>query len=385
MLVICPLLMKTSSFLPVTEVVEATAVSTELNEGKKGTSEDKKTVEDKKTLSYEVLPNGNAADRKNKEGRSFSHSDLEPTGLFLKKGESLHIEVEKGENLFVYIGQYGVYANLNNNEAVGSQKTELEVGSNEIVADTIDGMVYLVNKSEDKSALISIDGGHQVPLFSVGKTTKEEWEQQVESFSDAPFIELVGKHVFATYQADIVKEKSLSAESIQELLEQWDQVYVWQNELFGLGETTGISKKYSNNRVHITNPDTGAGYASATESRITFQNDTGAGRDLLSGNLDQWALWHEMGHTYQSSDYKFYNTGEVTVNIPALYIQKKLGLMDRWHQEPYKIENIKIMWRLPIQIKRLTNLVKITKQDYGFDWGCSINFREGLGIIFIQV
>ncbi|PQP78133.1 hypothetical protein C6B38_07985 [Spiroplasma sp. ChiS] len=55
-----------------------------------------------------------------------------------------------------------------------------------------------------------------------------------------------------------------------------------------------------------------------------FHNSANAGKDLFLNPLnDQWGLWHETGHTYQTEQYKWTDLTEVTVNISALFIQEK--------------------------------------------------------------
>ncbi|OJG51455.1 hypothetical protein RV06_GL001636 [Enterococcus haemoperoxidus] len=287
---------------------------------------------------YEIPANGDIGIRRNNEGRKVTHTDFEPTGIFVKKGEQLSITLNKGSETEIVIGQYGSYSYLNNNQEVDFYRYFLQPGENKIISKNGDGMVYFVNHSESELSNISVEGGSQVPMYVLGKTTKEQWEKQWKDNSEAPFVEFVGNYVFATYQADLARGKEVK--EIDTMLESWDQVYIWQNEVMGLlEENTGLSKKYSN-RVHITTPDKGGGYAYATNGRLGFQKETNAAEDLLRDH-STWALWHEMGHTYQNPYYQFYNTGEVTVNIPALYIQKKMGLPDRWQQEPYKIEEIR--------------------------------------------
>jgi hypothetical protein len=68
--------------------------------------------------------------------------------------------------------------------------------------------------------------------------------------------------------------------------------------------------------------------------RVGFQNNTGAGPDLLSlPHSELWGFWHEVGHTYQTPGYKWNGLGEVTVNISALAVQASNGWPSRL-QEP---------------------------------------------------
>lgn len=278
---------------------------------------------------FVLKPRGDTDNRRYLENRTMYHTDLEPTGIFVKKGEHIKIQVHNADNsakLYATIGQIGTYEYLNNNKDIGYTDFELKSGDNNIVFDKGDGMLYLKNTSETNTITVSIWGGEDVPKFTLGETKQEEWINMLGKMQNAPFVELVGKHVFGTFQYPLAA-KSLKNRSVEDLLKYWDKLYLIQNEVSGLDlDANGVAQKYDN-RIHIVNPDEGYGYAYATSGYIGFQKNTGAGEDILSTplNEEQWGVWHEMGHTYQNPDYKWSGLAEVTVNIPALVIQEKLG------------------------------------------------------------
>ncbi|MGE7883767.1 M60 family metallopeptidase, partial [Bacillus sp. NPDC094077] len=282
---------------------------------------------------FVLKPRGDTNKRRSLENRTMYHADLEPTGIFVKKGEHIKIQVHNTDNsakLYATIGQIGTYEYLNDNKDIGYTDLELKSGDNNIVFDKGDGMLYLKNTSETNTITVSIWGGEDVPKFILGETKQEEWINMLEKMQKAPFVELVGKHVFGTFQYPLAA-KSLKNRSVEDLLKYWDKVYLIQNEVSGLDlNANGVAQKYDNS-IHIVNPDNGAGYAYATSGYISFQKNTSAGKDILStpSDQEQWGVWHEMGHTYQNPDYTWSGLGEVTVNIPALVIQEKLGFTNR--------------------------------------------------------
>ncbi|MEH6889771.1 M60 family metallopeptidase, partial [Bacillus sp. JJ864] len=286
-----------------------------------------------KSEKFVLKPMGDANKRRSLENRTMYHSDLEPTGIFVKKGGHIKIQVHNADNsakLYATIGQVGTYEYLNDNKNIGYTNFELKSGDNDIVFDKGDGMLYLKNTSETNTITVSILGGEAVPKFILGKTKQEEWLNMLEKMQKAPFVELVGQHVFGTFQYPLAA-KTLKDRSVEDLLKYWDKVYLIQNEVSGLDlNANGVAQKYDN-RIHIVSPDNGPGYAYATSGHIGFQKNTGAAKDILStpSNQEQWGVWHEMGHTYQNPDYTWNGLGEVTVNIPALVIQEKLGFTNR--------------------------------------------------------
>jgi hypothetical protein len=277
---------------------------------------------------------GSAEASQESENRQMTHSDLQPTGRFVRQGDPIVIDVPAGSpQLQVGIGVYGVYAGLNGGSDVDVTLSELHAGTNSLPAPS-DGMVFIVNRSTTLGALVTIRGGQPVPVWVKGETTTADFASQLARYSTAPFIELVGDRVFADFQFPIASTPlaalDVDALDVDALITFWDRVVELSNDVYGLDErAAGTAHKYPP-RIYITNPDTGAGYASATWGHLTFQNDTNAGADLLvSSRDDQWGLWHEIGHTYQTPQYLWSGLTEVTVNISSLYVQKKLGFGSR--------------------------------------------------------
>ncbi|MDN3185243.1 putative mucin/carbohydrate-binding domain-containing protein [Enterococcus faecalis] len=331
---------KPADVKPTTESTEQEVEGSE----KEKKSKENKTIVAEGTKNYDnleiaretvvAIPRGDVSKDRVKERRGFDHSPLETTGIFLPRGKELKITVnEEVETLYVVIGQYGVYGNLNSEE----EKREpisypLKKGENIISRPDSDGMVYMENQSYSQTVTVDIEGGVKVPRFVLGqKNSAETFAEEAEKLKDhVPFFEIEGNYTFGTFQMSQLDYLDYTnKERLPELLSYWDQVVKWTNEFYGFN--TGAvyaAAKYLPQRIHITNPDTGAGYASATSRRISFQIDTGASKDILSTD-GLWGLWHEIGHTYQTPQYKFEGMGEVTVNLSANYIKKKMGLGDR--------------------------------------------------------
>ncbi|WDA53658.1 MAG: hypothetical protein PPFGHCPK_00070 [Spiroplasma endosymbiont of Drosophila atripex] len=310
---------------------------------------------------------GDVKKRSINEQREFCHSQFTPTGFFVKEGAKITIKVLKNiESVFsIFIGQWGSYENLNNGEEL-SPKEYVINGENQTIISEIEGMLYLSNKSEStdyevliiadeyasrtrdeefqqilnnninsRFAEITIDKTIEVPTFIVRSTTNEEFKKMLEYDDSSPFVEIIGENVFGTFQMEVAdnlwKYENPDNYTIISVFNFLDDVYEISSFVHGLSSVfDGAAQKF-NNKIHITNPDTGVGYASATDYCITFQQDTGAGEALFKEEISTggWYAMHEIGHTYQSLNYQWNGVSEVTNNIYALSVQRDLKFESR--------------------------------------------------------
>ncbi|MDQ7983128.1 MAG: M60 family metallopeptidase [Spiroplasma sp.] len=275
------------------------------------------------------------------ENRSFQHSFLTPTGYFLEKGKEYLIKINKKAKfvnlLYISIGQFGVYENLNNDQSVEFETQQI-IGETLNIAPKISGMLYLKDyrfTNAVKILSISKNDPIKVPTFIVGETNQETFFNEIKA-TNSFFVEIISQHVFGTFQTEMFKNQIINSSSvnINNTILVWDQIWKYSNETYGLNEGySGVAKKYQQ-FIHISNPDTGPGYASANNYRVTFQNKTDAGKNLFVRKItDQWGLWHEIGHTYQTPQYNWSNLTEVTVNISALYVQKQIANINNLDNE----------------------------------------------------
>lgn len=259
-----------------------------------------------------------------RENRSFAHSDLQPTGRLVRAGDKVTVSGAAAGAVSVAIGLYGVFADFNGGATV-DVPTLPGAGATFTVTAPHDGMVYVVNNSETEQR-VHVAGGAPVPVFVLGETTTDDLKAQLAARRNAPFVTVVSDRVFGDFRVGMITQ---NVERVEAVATAWDDVVAETDRVYGLiggaGGLAGVAQK-ARHRIYITNPDTGAGYASATTSRLSFQVDTGAGADLFRKERnDQWGLWHEIGHTYQTPQYKWAGMTEVTVNISAAAIQDAKG------------------------------------------------------------
>ncbi|WHQ36924.1 M60 family metallopeptidase [Spiroplasma sp. SV19] len=223
-------------------------------------------------------------------------------------------------NIKLSIGQWGQYKNINKNKNNVFSDFVISTKSNFITFYlSTAGVLYLVDSNQTDLQVIGVrseepEGAIKIPTFKVNKTNQTEFIKQVKT-TRSSFVEFVSNYYLATMQTDMIKNVVIPwlQHSFNVTLSHWDNVWNWSNELYGLNEKNkNINKKYSQ-YIHIVNEDQSGGYVNASHGRIMFQNSTGVGKDLfLNALTDQWGLWHEIGHTYQTLQYKWNYLVDVT-------------------------------------------------------------------------
>lgn len=263
------------------------------------------------------------------ENRGLRHSELMPTGRFVQSGDVLSVTVGAGyhESLYLGVGLKGIFNDFNGGVDVGVKELKLQTGAQSIVA-PVSGMVYVINRSGSVASVVSVEGGNPAPLFEQGKTTQQQWQDMLVDRAGSPFVEIVSDRTFLTVQRtlamqDMKQEPAAFADYLNKVMTFTDATY-------GLKmDSTGVAHKYGQ-RIHLSTPDKGPGGAYAANTYLGFNVDTNAAKNLLKGATDQqWALWHEVGHTYQTQDYTWKGLGEVVVNISSFVVQEKLGYTNR--------------------------------------------------------
>ncbi|PYY40304.1 hypothetical protein DEJ03_16545 [Curtobacterium sp. MCLR17_043] len=281
---------------------------------------------------------GSASAAASAERRRFAHSDLQPAGRFVEAGEVVTVSIPQGApTMEIAIGLIGTYAAHNDGRDVGYRRTALVPGVNEVTA-VHDGMVSLVSTADDGSATATVSGGEPVPTWVRGQSTAESFAADLERWAAAPFVEVVSDRMFGDFQ----KPKTgtlIPADDLAARTANWDRVVELTDSTYGLDDdAVGASRKHPH-RIHIVAPDTGGGYANASNGRILFHVSSGAAGDLFRDPLhDQWALWHEIGHTYESTINSFPGTAETITNISSLAVQDGLGFGSRWDETTASFE-----------------------------------------------
>lgn len=259
--------------------------------------------------------------------------DYQPSGLYVRKGERITFDVNELDSdyrLSSMIGFKPMWGNHNK-----TQENELVEGVNTVTA-TQDGILsfIFVKKEgydvEPISVEVKVKGGKAFPLYQIGQTEDADWENDLETMTDAPFVQLVSEKALITlpYQ-DYLKSP---IEDVEASFETIHKVIDWEDELAGF-DGSSPENVVTNNRIHYlidiyATPEEAKGFYMYASSyfigmkKINFTE--------LTEKLDkEWGIWHETGHTHQQRSWTFGSITEISTNIFSLYVQEKFGLPSR--------------------------------------------------------
>ena len=261
-------------------------------------------------------------------------ADFRVTGLYAPPGATLTVNVE-GEpvsksNLQLLVGTYSRYNNGGRNPTFYA----LKKGINIFLVGNFGGMVYIqytVKAKPDPASLHPItvtfeQGFMKAPNYVLGKTTKEDWKNQLSTFTSTPDVVMQSKRAFMVFS----RENALTWQDKDQdlVLNTADQILDAESAISGLDDLSETHRRNTNPFLMTQAED---GWMYATNFRATFSAGaakyaftpriTGSGPD--SG--DAWGIWHELGHLHQQP-WTWGATVEVTVNIYSLAAERSLGV-----------------------------------------------------------
>ncbi|RYU68456.1 DUF4092 domain-containing protein [Aliivibrio finisterrensis] len=204
----------------------------------------------------------------------------------------------------------------------------LDSGSHEFTV-PYGGLIY-VQGGGSKDVTITLSGTVDAPLYDV----KKGWINPINS--PAPIGEVVSNSFIYT-----APKSNLHADSYKGQLDvfanELDLFSEDLNDFYARNETASDSKNRKvtdvsmpNNRHHFVNDV--AISIGAAHSGYPVMNDSFnvKSRNLSTTPLNDWLLWHEVGHNAAEAPFNVTGATEVVNNILALYMQDKhLGKMER--------------------------------------------------------
>ncbi|MBV8253698.1 MAG: hypothetical protein JO154_13905 [Chitinophaga sp.] len=204
------------------------------------------------------------------------------------------------------------------------------------IASPFGGLIYISTLPvvNDWSADVTIKGAITAPQFVLGKTTKEEWLQQLKN-NKAPWGEMGTDRIILTLP-DSVMQQVTDPEKVMKI---WDRI------IGGIMELAQYPQPVYRPQRMVIDEHMGGGYMhSGYPIMVHHSPSTG----MLSANIivnpekllvpseggANWGFFHEIGHNMQSSDWSFEGTGEVGCNFFALYCFDRLtGGRNGAHEE----------------------------------------------------
>lgn len=252
------------------------------------------------------------------------------TGLYAPPDEKIIINVPKGvKNLIVQIGSHtdGLWEikpdeRLRNPEIL--RTLELKEGINEF-SNPYGGLIYFIpTVSQNKIVDISVSGAIRAPYYVLNKTKDSDWEK-IKNYP-GNFAELEGEKVVLTIPKWAIKNLN----NPKELLLAWDNMVSMEQDLFGLTETSGMSKIHKTKWRYVADIQISWGYMYCGYPIMLYAPESiEAMVDVNLFKTEGWGFWHELGHNYQMLPFDAPSLAEVSNNLYSLYVEEKYGMPSR--------------------------------------------------------
>ncbi|MRC28379.1 wall-associated protein [Bacillus thuringiensis] len=288
------------------------------------------TIEDKEKEQeervYQLLPKGNVEEMRELHQRRMSFSPYEPTGIYVKPGEEVVIQVEGTQQIKAYIGTYSY-------EKEEPKQFNLNPGENKISSSN-GGLLYFYNYHNTGEVVAKVKkGGTTNPLFILGKHTTKDWKRMLAENPDPYAIEMKGENSLLTMHPETVAEH-LKQEDPAALLKKHDEIINIEHKISGLSKGgVGVANQ-GKHSIHFVEDWYTDNYMYATYYRTAYsKGNLGPVLNLEELTNDGWGPWHEVGHQHQQNTWLWDGLGEVTVNIYSLAVQTTFGHKTRLEQE----------------------------------------------------
>ncbi|MGN4445767.1 putative mucin/carbohydrate-binding domain-containing protein [Bacillus cereus group sp. MYBK79-1] len=288
------------------------------------------TIEDKDKQQeervYQLLPKGDVEGMRELHQRRMSFSPYEPTGVYVKPGEEVVIQVEGTQQIKAYIGTYSY-------EKEEPKQFNLNPGENKISSPN-GGLLYFYNYHNTGEVVAKVKkGGTPNPLFILGKHTTEDWKRMLKESPNPYAIEMKGENSLLTMHPETVAEH-LKQEDPAALLKKHDEIINIEHKISGLSKDgVGVANQ-GKHSIHFVEDWYTDNYMYATYYRTAYsKGNLESVLNLEELTNDGWGPWHEVGHQHQQNTWLWDGLGEVTVNIYSLAVQTTFGHKTRLEQE----------------------------------------------------
>lgn len=284
--------------------------------------EDKEKQEEERV--YQLLPKGDVEGMRELHQRQMSFSPYEPTGIYVKPGEEVVIQVEGTQQIKAYIGTYSY-------EKEEPKQFNLNPGENKISSSN-GGLLYFYNYHNTGEVVAKVKkGGTPNPLFILGKHTTKDWKRMLAENPNPYAIEMKGENSLLTMHPETVAEH-LKQEDPAALLKKHDEIINIEHKISGLSKDGAGVANQSKHSIHFVEDWYTDDYMYATYYRTAYsKGNLESVLNLEELTNDGWGPWHEVGH--QQDTWLWDGLGEVTVNIYSLAVQTTFGHKTRLEQE----------------------------------------------------
>ncbi|MFB7529413.1 M60 family metallopeptidase [Streptomyces sp. NPDC056178] len=254
-------------------------------------------------------------------GQALRGSEFQPTGLYVPAGTPLSLTVQPHDGLLptLWIGAWDYYG-----EITEPRSYPLTAGAN-TVTDPHGGPVYLtLTGSGERAGVLVRSGAFTMPVFTLGRTTEADYQQQLDTLTTSPYVELHAPHTIMT----LTREGALlhRSEDHAALLGLVETIIDSHARISGLDGSKPVHRRKAGpyHFTEVSKVPTGVG-AYATHGYNGFPRAYLDRATTVEGLRTRgWGLYHELGHLHQQFAYKPGGLTEVTVNIYSLAAQRTL-------------------------------------------------------------
>ncbi|MFC9447342.1 putative mucin/carbohydrate-binding domain-containing protein [Bacillus cereus] len=275
---------------------------------------------------YKLLPKGDVEETRELHQREMNFSPYEPTGIYVKPGEEVIIQIEGTQQIKAYIGTYSY-------EKEEPTQFSLNPGEN-IISSPNGGLLYFYNYNNIEEVVAKVKkGGRPNPLFILGKHTTKDWKRMLAENPDPYAIEMQGENSLLTMHPETVAEH-LKQEDPAALLKKHDEIINIEHKISGLSKDVAGVANQGKHSIHFVEDWYTDNYMYATYYRTAYsKGNLESVLNLEELTNDGWGPWHEVGHQHQQMPWLWEELGEVTVNIYSLAVQTTFGHKTRLEQE----------------------------------------------------
>ncbi|MFJ2089396.1 M60 family metallopeptidase [Streptomyces sp. NPDC087901] len=249
-------------------------------------------------------------------------SEFRPTGLYAPAGTPLSLTVQPYDGLVptLWIGAWDYYG-----EITEPRSYPLTAGAN-TVTDPHGGPVYLTLTGQgERAGVLFRSGTVPMPVFTLGSTTEAGYQDQLDTLTTSPWVELHGPNTIMT----LTREGALlyRGEDHAALLRLVETIIDSHARISGLDGSKPVHRRKAGpyHFTEVSKVPTGVG-AYATHGYNGFPRAYLDRATTVEGLRTRgWGLYHELGHLHQQMAYKAGGMTEVTVNIYSLAAQRTLN------------------------------------------------------------
>ena len=264
-----------------------------------------------------------AQDERLRLHKFLSSTDLQPTGQYLPAGTPVTARLIGAEGVVLVVGAPATHPDA----AYSTPREYPLVNGANTVADPGGGMLYLKLVGEKEKAVVHF-GPSTVPApwFQLGRTTEEEFQEQLDTRTGSPQVELLSPYAVVT----VTRESLLRyrTEDHGTLLDLLEAIITSHGDISGLDGSGPLHERGPVPFHLVESPRMPPGAGAYASHGFTAYPAGYMDRLLTTEGIHDrgWGVWHELGHQHQQLCYRPVDFNEVTVNIYSLAAQRRFGL-----------------------------------------------------------